>query len=247
VIDVLTPGDYGSLNITGPISIQGHGWTSVTAPSGNAITVNAATTAVINISGVLLDGAGTGGYGIQLSRGFLHLQDSKVRNFTGDGILFAPSASGDLFVSNTVISNNSTGIFISPSSGTVQSVLDHVTMEENSDDGLLVQCGESTIINITVRDSVIAGSGQYGTWSSCSAGADSYLAQVIKNSTIHSSANVGVYDEGSTATVYLTRSTITANATGWAIGTAGTVLSYDDNNIDANTNGDSAPPSTPYK
>lgn len=245
VIDVISPGEYGPLNITGPISIQGHGWASVTAASGNAITVNAGANDKINIRGVLLDGLGTSAAGINFISGrSLNLQDSSVRD-NADGIIFSPSNGGDLFVSNTVVSDNSIGIFMSPGSGTVQSVLDHVALEQNSFDGLLVQCNENTIINLTVDDSVIASSGQYGMSSSCSAGADSYLALMMRNTTVHSSGNIGVYNQGSSATVYLTRSTITANATGWANG--GTLLSYDDNNIDANSAGNTAPTTTPYK
>src|SRR5437016_3814619 len=59
-IDVLDPAGYGALTITKAISIQGHGFAGIAAPSGNAITVNAAGAAVVNLRGLLIDGVGSG-------------------------------------------------------------------------------------------------------------------------------------------------------------------------------------------
>src|SRR5580704_7673421 len=56
-IDVLDPANYGALIIGQGISIQGHGWASLSAVGGGAsITINAG--GKINISGVILDGGG---------------------------------------------------------------------------------------------------------------------------------------------------------------------------------------------
>src|SRR5580704_1562946 len=56
-IYVLDPANYGSLTITGPVSIEGHGWASIAPVSGNAaITINANSGDKINIIGVVLDG-----------------------------------------------------------------------------------------------------------------------------------------------------------------------------------------------
>jgi len=70
-IDVLDPGNYRALTITGPISIQGHGWASSAAATGGAtFVINARTNDEINIRGVLLDGLGTtGSVGIQFNSG----------------------------------------------------------------------------------------------------------------------------------------------------------------------------------
>ena len=56
-IYVLDPANYGSLTITGPVSIEGHGWASIAPVSGSAaITINANPGDKINIIGVVLDG-----------------------------------------------------------------------------------------------------------------------------------------------------------------------------------------------
>jgi hypothetical protein len=51
-IYVLDPANFGSLTITGPVSIEGHGWASIAPPSGTpAITINANTGDKINSIG----------------------------------------------------------------------------------------------------------------------------------------------------------------------------------------------------
>ena len=56
-IYVLDPANYGSLTITGPVSIEGHGWASIAPVIDNpAITINANPGDAINIIGVVLMG-----------------------------------------------------------------------------------------------------------------------------------------------------------------------------------------------
>jgi hypothetical protein len=88
-IDVLDPAGYGAVNIIKSISIQGHGFSGITATAGNAININAGVIK-INLRGLLLDGAGTGTNGINFlaAGGILSIQDCQIRNFAGDGIFF---------------------------------------------------------------------------------------------------------------------------------------------------------------
>ena len=107
-IYVLDPANYGSLTITHGVSIEGHGWASIAPPSDrNAITINANSGDKINIIGVVLDGTALSlTTGIQFnSGGSLNVQDSIIRNFTTNGIFFAPVSStpSQLFVSNTLV------------------------------------------------------------------------------------------------------------------------------------------------
>src|ERR1700690_665060 len=61
-IYVLDPANYGSLTITGPVSIEGHGWASIAPVTGQAaITINANAGDKINIIGVVLDGTALAG------------------------------------------------------------------------------------------------------------------------------------------------------------------------------------------
>jgi len=219
-INVLDPAGYGRVIIGQAISIQGHGWASVTATMGDAITISAGAGDNINIRGVLLDGAGVGDTGITFNSGAsLNIQDSAIRNFSGAGIQFQPSGSSQLYVSNTVVSDNAGngGIdFANGGSGTVGGVLDHVVTENN---GFGVLANVSTTV-------------------------------MERNSTIANN-NYGLFANGSGAVIRVTRSTITANGTGWSISGGGSVLSYCDNNIDNNTSVNTAPggpcPVLPYK
>src|ERR1700688_3221620 len=95
-IYVLDPANYGAVTITGPVSIEGHGWASIAPVSGNpAITINANPGDKINIIGVVLDGGAlTGTNGIQFnSGGSLTVEDSVIRNFGVHGIDFVPTSS----------------------------------------------------------------------------------------------------------------------------------------------------------
>jgi hypothetical protein len=160
-IDVLDPANYGSLTITGPISIQGHGWASSSAVSGEPVfTINESTNDEINIRGVVLDGIGvTGSVGIQFnSGGSLNVQDSVIRNFDSLGIAFVPNGSSALFVSNTLISDltnaNGTGINIAPGGGTVTAVVNRVDIERVGGTGVNASGSNTTV---TLKGSTIVG------------------------------------------------------------------------------------------
>src|SRR5271156_3380289 len=56
-IDVLDPGNYGSLTVNHTLSIVGRGWATLSPVSGaSAITINAGMSDTISITGVTLDG-----------------------------------------------------------------------------------------------------------------------------------------------------------------------------------------------
>jgi hypothetical protein len=246
-IYVLDPANYGSLTITGPVSIEGHGWASI-APvtNGAAITINApGATDKINIIGVVLDGTALSSTtGIQFnSGGSLTVRDSVIRNFGGDGggngIVFAPNTSNlsQLFVSNTLLSDSDAGIRVTPTgTGTTNGVLDHVQMENNGMDGLFVDSSTQTI-NMTVSDSMAINNPGIGIYAVSSA---STLNIMVRNSTIANNS-IGLEADSTGPTIRITRSTITGNATGW-VTSGGVVLSYGDNNIDGNTNANTEPP-----
>ena len=245
-VDVLDPGNYGSLTITGPVNIQGHGWAGLSANAGAAITINApGATDKIFISGMVLDGLGIAGTtGIIFnSGGTLNVQDSVIRNFTDDGIGFKPNSStlSQLFVSNTLLSDNgASGINISPAgSGTTSGVVDHVKTLNNVTFGINV-FSSTQITNVTVSDSVSANN-QFSGVNANSSGT-TQVNIMVRNSTIANNVLHGLQAVDGGATVRVTRSTITGNGTGWN-NLSGAVLSYGDNNIDGNTSGNTEPPS----
>jgi hypothetical protein len=255
-IYVLDPANYGSLTITGPVSIEGHGWASIAPIAGQAaITINAlGATDKINIVGVVLDGTAlTSTNGIVFnSGGTLTVRDSVIRNFGNNGVKFVPNSStpSHLLVSNTVVSDNGAdGIHIFPlGSGTTIGVLNRVEMENNGGSGLTA-ITNSQVINVTVNDSVSATNSLSGILAQTIIGATT-LNILVRSSIIANNGVDGLEANGggSNAIVLVTRSTIMGNAIGWQDFGVGTVVSYGDNNIDFNTGGNSEPALVlPYK
>jgi len=239
-----------AITITSPNGVEA----GIATPSGGtAITINAESPSdIIQLNGLTLDGVGGAATGIQFNTGgTLRVQNCVIRNFANDGIQFSPDASTQLFVSNTLVSENgSSGIeILANGSGTTTGVLDHVTMENNHSHGLFVLTVAQTV-NVTVSDSVSANNTSNGIYAE-SSGAG--LASVmVWNSTIANNGNDGLLASGA-AVIRVTRSTITGNTSGWAFATTGTpvstgiVWSYADNNIDGNGGNNSTPGSAiPY-
>jgi hypothetical protein len=248
-VDALDPAGYGPITITQAITIEGQGWSYIAPPAnGNGITINAVSGNVA-IHGVSLNGVGITGptNGIQFnSGGSLNVRDSVIQNFSNIGIIFEPNSStlSQLFVSNTLVSDNgSDGIAINPGgSGTTTGVLDHVEAENNGS-GIFVGSFTQTV-NMTVSDSVSANNAGSGIQVFSIVG---MVSVMVRNATIANNAGNGLEADSTGATIRVTRSTITGNATGWAVSSPGVVSSYADNNIDGNTSANSEPPSPlPY-
>jgi nitrous oxidase accessory protein NosD len=156
-IDVLDPAGYGALTIGKSISIQGHGFSGITVASGaNGITINAPSSSVINLRGLLIDGAGVGTYGIQFNVGAsLNVQDCVIRNLD-TGIDFFPSTASKLFVSDTIVSDNpaGVGILVLPNgSVSIAAFFNHVEVDNN---GAGVSANSSQTY-VAIRDSSISG------------------------------------------------------------------------------------------
>src|SRR5258708_27395691 len=209
-VDALDPGAYGSFTISQAISIEGQGWSYVAPPNnGTAITINASS-GDVNIRGVSLNGVGaTSTNGIQFNSGTtLNVQNSVIRNFTGNGIAFEPTASitSQPSVSNTLVSDNGNQgiyVYLVGSGGVVNDVLDHVVMENTSNGGLYVVSTAPTV-NLTVSDSVSANNG-FGIYSF--SGGGTQVSVMVRNSPIANNGLYGLDAIGTGATVRITRST----------------------------------------
>jgi hypothetical protein len=255
-IDVLDPAGYGPVTISKSISIQGHGFSGISVLSGDAITISAGGADKINLRGLLIDGTGTGGNGIKFNvAGYLNIQDSLIRNFSGRGLYFAPTVASRLSMSNTVVSDNgSDGIFLFPSAGvTVIGVLEQVEIDGNGANGLIADStGNNSIeVGVTVSNSVIAHNAGNGIIAqSDTFGGFTIIA--VRNTTIAANGNTGLYASQGGATspharIYVSRSMITGNSVGWNASLFALFQSYGDNDIDNNGGGNSAPPTTAHK
>ena len=219
------------------ISILGDGHGGIAASNGaTAITINAGATDKINLRGLVIEGFGTGDYGIIFhTAASLNIQDSIIRNFAFAGISFRATAASELNVSQTLVSDLAGGgdaVDIVPTgSGSAIAVLDHVRLDHGSIG--LDALGDSTTgsVNVTIADSVISNYGNAGIIGESTNGT---VQVMVRNCTASNNAT-GIRSNGSPAVVRVTRSTITANGTGLTAINSSSLVSYGDNNVDGNT------------
>jgi len=266
-VDVVEPsGDVTAIDSAGfgPINITKA--VTITSPAGvvagivplvgqDAVDINAGATDKINLRGLLIDGVGTGGDGIVFNSGAsLNVQDCLIRDFgavnKSRGIVFQPTATSGLFVSDTLLADNKgPGIALHPtaSSGTYTGVLEHVAIDNSGAVGLAiagVSLSGGATLTVTVNNSVVANNVNHGIHARTGSAAVDVL---VRGSIIANNGGTGLLSEGSATTALVSHSVITGNATGWGVLSSGTLASYADNNIDNNVAGNTAPPAIPTK
>ena len=234
-VEVLDPGNYGSLTITGPVNIQGHGWAGMSTNTGAAITINSPNaTDKIFISGVVLDGLGISGTnGIVFnSGGSLNVKDSVIRNFAIDGITL--NAAAPVRISDTVVSDNTNvGINFQPG-GAADLTLERVQAIGNSNIGILIEgknAPEGAVVTGTCADCVLSGNGD-GFYS------EGFLISAQPTGTIVNCkiANNNIGLVLSYSTVNLAQTTISNNKTDGFSTQFGTLKSFGNNFITDTTN-----------
>ena len=217
-IDVLDPANYGALTITGPVTIEGHGWASITpAFDGNAVTINAQSSDKVILRGLIMDGARVASTtGIQFNSGaLLIVEDRVVRNMTSDGFDFnfvvnATTNAQTLEVSNSSFNNNGGfGIYIQTNNGPVTASLDRTAIVGNGETGLYASTG-NIALTVAVRDSVAA-------YNSFGFEAHSVTGGPVSLTLTHSEAvgnGTGLFAMGN-AVIWLAQSTLTGNTGGF--------------------------------
>jgi hypothetical protein len=105
------------------------------AAGGTAVTVSAGSTDTVVLSGLTLEGAGSGAAGIAFTGGaMLEVVNCAIRNYTGGGISVNTSSNAvAVLISNTSVSDvTSAGISFFSDGGAIQAALDHVTVNNNA-------------------------------------------------------------------------------------------------------------------
>ncbi|MGH6838686.1 MAG: hypothetical protein ACREDT_07770 [Methylocella sp.] len=163
-VKVLDPANYGAMTITQSISIAGIEGAGINRSAGDAITINAGTNDVVNLTHLTIDGLKTGGSGIVVnSGGSLTITHCVVRNYANDGIVVQPTGKTNFLVADVVVSDNSgPGIMVRPiGAGKVfAGTLDHVLMNSNSQ-GLVVDSGATSAEADVVSVGSIAANNQF--------------------------------------------------------------------------------------
>jgi hypothetical protein len=238
-VEALDPGNYGSLTITGPVSIQGHGWASMSATIGAAITITSpGLTDKITISGVVLDGLGiTGTTGIQFnSGGTLIVRDSVVRNFSESGISltptsFTPNVATNIAVSNTMVANNGVhGIYLKPT-GLIETraVFNRVEAYANAQAGIALFGNLAVETRVTAVDCVAAHN-VYGYYALDANSGSNAVFRVIR-STAYNNSTAGAAAD-TFARVLVSQSELEDNGDNWTAVGGGIMFTYGDNETD---------------
>jgi hypothetical protein len=144
IISALDPAGYGSLTITGPVTVDGNGFAAITAPAGgNGITINAGPSDKVTLRGLTMDGAGAGLVGILFASGqSLTVVDCAARNMTSAGLYLHSSVTTaqTLAVSNSSFyDSGNVGIAIDAfSSAVITGSIDRTGFFGNAGFGLIL-------------------------------------------------------------------------------------------------------------
>jgi hypothetical protein len=232
-IDTLDPGGFGGVTITKSITIDGtSGLAGVLVSGTNALVVNAGSSDVVILRNLDINGVGTGLAGILiLAAGDVRVENCKIYGFSGRGIDDRRS-SGELFVTNTVVSNNGqTGILALSGGGSTLNVnLDHVQMHNNGNTGFAITGGTRAMV---IHSSATSNT-SHGFY------ADSGAVLDLDNSVSFGNVNTGL-SALSGATIRLSNSAVTNNGTGLYAAPGANILSYGSNRIAGNSTGNGPP------
>jgi hypothetical protein len=191
-IDVLNAAEYGPLTITHGISIQAHGWggisRAVSCDACAAITISVATSDPVALNGLLIDGGGSGKYGIYITSGAsVQILNSVIRQFQYGIYDLTTSQKSNLLIEDTIASDNrADGILIAPRGG-VNATLNRITANNNYV-GVHISNKNTTIANSVMSNNSDAG---------LQCGGIAWLAK-----TVISGNGTGVYSRGGTVNSY---------------------------------------------
>jgi len=247
-INVLDPGGFGAVTITKSITISSEGFEAGVLVSGtNAIIVSAPGSTII-LRGLDLEGLGTGLNGVRLlDAAALYIEKCTIHAFAQAGIDIEPTSAGTsmVYITDTIIRNNGTGggglggiLFKPGGSASVQASLDNVRVEDNMAG---VRAKDNTTVSI--KNSVAAGNALAGfTANQASSGP---ISMTLTDAASVNNGTVGVQSIGTGNTiVFITRVTVSGNATGLAASGGAQIVSAGTNFIIGNTT-NGAPTSTP--
>ena len=249
-INCLDSGGFGSVTITKSITIKCEGCIGgILAANTFGVTVNdsgsgSPGTAIVTLSGLDIEGAGTGTNGVRfLSGATLHVHKTQIRGFRqsgggGNGMLIDPSTGvRKIFVADSYITDNGSlvgnaGIFIKPTAGASVNVnVNNTQMEANSNGIFMDGSGGAGASNLVVTHSVLSGDAFNGIAISSTGGV---FKALVSGTAMHANAVTGAAVAGGSAQLRLGDNTITNNVTGVSASGGGTLQSFKNNRISGN-------------
>jgi hypothetical protein len=232
-----------TLTITHSITIDCQGLT-LSAAGSTLITINAGPTDAVILRGIdfesfILPGGYPGVGGISFTGGgALHVQNCIFRNFTNNGIKFAPSGGSRLFISDSIFQHNggaSTGgaIVVQPSgAGSARVELNQVRLENNTFGIAVDGTGSTGGINMTIADSVLSGNSHDGIIATTPSGGAPIGVMVTNTRSVNNA--FGIRSLGPNVTVRANNSDIVGNVTGLSFSGGAALLTFGNNRVRAN-------------
>jgi hypothetical protein len=237
-INVLDPGGFGAVTITKAITISSEGFEAGVLVSGtNGIIVNAGPSDVVILRGLDIQGLGTGLAGILfLNGGALHVEKCVIRGFNGGvatGISFVPAVQSELYVSDTIISENGTGstgggIIVKPTGATNITATINGVKANNNVLGIRLDGASSTGV---ITASIANGEASGNTFAGITSFAGTATSRVMVGSSIIEGNGTGLNANGAAATLRVGLSIVSHNATGFNIANSATMTSAGNNQI----------------
>ena len=236
-IDALDPGGYGAVTITKSITLDGTGtFASILASLTTGIIINAASTDVVTIRGISINGFCNGIRGMNILQAkAVNVEDCVIFRFANEGILVNESGDMRLNVRNTVIRDNvGDGIATVTSSATlkIRTTLEHVSLIGNGH-GLHARSGSL----VTARNSVFSNNINNGIFADAVAtNAASVFAwenQISNNGGI--GVRAGNAGNAGTSAVEIAQNQINGNVgNGVLVSTNGVIITFQNNSITGN-------------
>jgi hypothetical protein len=234
-IDALDPGGFGAVTITKSITLDGTGtFASILASLVNGIIINAASTDVVTIRGLSINGFCNGINGINILQAkTVNVEDCVIFRFnTGNGITVNETSSTglNLNVRNSVIRDNTLdGINTTSTTGTVTVTLDNVRLSGNGN-GLHARSGS----RVTARSCVFSNNTTNGVFAD--AAAAPLVNVFVWDSQISMNGGSGVragnVGNAGTSGVTLNQNQIDRNTgNGITISTGGVINTFGNNSI----------------
>ena len=257
-INCIDPGAFGAVTIIKSITIACEDVEAgVLNSSTNGVIVNAAATDVIVLRGLDID-SGTSAPGLNgirfLAGAALHVEDCVIRDNTGaapngNGILFAPSGTSELYVSNSFITGNNDGIHIQPTgAGLAKVIIENSSIKNNNLAGVKADGTSNTGgSNTTIFNSSVSGNTNAGISILNPAAGPAINIMVDSTAVANNGASGGLRVDGANATIRVGRSSISGNGLGTAIVNGGVISSYGTNQINGNTADGPNPPTIAQK
>lgn len=236
-IDALDPGGFGTVTVTKSIIIDGQGTqASILASGVQGVIINAQVGDTVILRNLQINGAGTtlGTNGINfLSGKALHIENCKISNFSGAGILIDPTAAATgakITISNSEFTNNPGGaIRVAPQAGSTANVtINNTTMQQNVLGLRADASGGSTVATVVVQNSVASNNTNSG-FVAVGAG----VAMSIDGSVASANGTIGV-DAQLGAMVRVSNTLVTRNTTAGLNNTSGTIETYGNNRLRGN-------------